>query len=87
MEVISKLSTQASVELFFGSVGELSHEVCGCDSALGVYVEFDLHQILLNGAHQVDDQLNDEVLIVLLEHFVGDQQRNVIVLTSQSTYV
>lgn len=55
-----------SPKLFVLRVGQLVHEIGGCDTALCVYVEFDLQQIFLKCSHQIENQFNYEGAIVLL---------------------
>ena len=62
-----------SPKLFVGWVGQLIDEEGGCDSALCVYVQFHLQEILFECAHQVDDQLDYEVLVILLQHLARHQ--------------
>ncbi len=43
-----KIIYRVSIELLIGTISQLSHEVGGGDSTLGIDVELDFHQILLD---------------------------------------
>lgn len=69
-----------SPELLIGWVGKLIDKEGRCDSALRVDVQLNLQQVLLQGADQVDDQLDDKVLVIFLQGLIGHQQRYIVVL-------
>jgi len=62
-----------SPKLFVGWVGQLIDEEGGRDSALCIYVQFHLQQILFERADQVDDKFDYEVLVILLQQLTGHQ--------------
>jgi hypothetical protein len=70
----------ASPKLIVGWVGQLLDEVGRGDSALGVDVQLDLEEVLLEGADEVEDQLDDEILVVFFKIFVCDEESNVVIL-------
>lgn len=54
-------------------LGDLFHEEGWSDAALRIDVELNFQQIFLQSPRQVQNQLDDEILIVFLQVFVGYQ--------------
>lgn len=55
-------------------------EIRGCNSTLGVDVEFNFKEILLKTADEADHEVDDEILVVFLKNFTCNQQSDIVVL-------